>query len=269
MNTRSTLALAPLLTLVLGSLPTALAQETAAFEVQMRELAGAPRAPQTFDVNLVRPELGDVCDFLSETAATPDQPINIVIPDEAKGIRLPSMKLRQVTMEQFASFLDQLGKSNLETKFQFRDNGGIWYAMPEPRRLVAAGIQTRVLHVGKNPEATLSLIDEAFEVTQRDYAPKLKYHQPSQSLIVTASEDDLRLVSDVVEQMEKVRMVNDEADHNLTQAAMEQMQVELDMRQAEIQQLKEQVSGLHARLAEREKAATTRRRAIVQPPSSN
>ena len=176
--------------------------------------------------------------------------------------------MRKVTLEQFASFLNQLGESHPENRFQLRDNDGIWYVWPEQAKRQVKPLQTRVLHIGNDPEATLGLIDEAFEVTERNYAPKLKYHQPSQSLIVTASEDDLRLVSEVVDQMEKVRIVSEQAEHHEASKTMTRLQLELDMRQAEIQQLKEQISGLHARLAEQERASR-RQRNVPQPPSSN
>jgi hypothetical protein len=64
---------------------------------------------QSFDLSLMEPTAKEGCEMLTSIVSTEEDPVNIVIAKDAEAIALPSMKLRKVTLPQFASFLNSPG----------------------------------------------------------------------------------------------------------------------------------------------------------------
>lgn len=194
-----------------------------------------------FDLNLVDPTIGEISDYLAEAVSTPENPLNIVVAPEAKDIVLPSMKLRQITFKQLVSFINQIGETEKTNQFMIMDNGGIWYFWAQSKAK-KRDAKTMVMHLGKDPDTALNLIDETLRVTNRNYVPSLKFHEPSQSLIATAEEEDLRLIMEVVSQVEK-RMETDR------EVILEEM---ANVKQAEIQALADENAKLKAHITQLE-----------------
>lgn len=218
--------------------------------------APMPREPK-FDLELIEPTIPQLCNYLIDRASTPDNPINIVVTPEAENLRLPTLKLRRVTFKQVTDFVSQLGESRPTGQFSISNRGGIhyiWARKPQTK------LVTSVLHLGDGAEAALGLIDETLAVTPREYQPSLKFHEPSQSLIVTANADDLRLISEVVSQIEKrqrgaeaaeveAQLAHSQDELAAVQESQRQMMIEYETRLAARLDLEAQVAKSKAELA--------------------
>lgn len=176
------------------------------------------------DISFFNVNAGTAMTQLAERFSSELHPLNIVVAPEAKDIVLPDMKLKQVSFDQIASFLNQIGgamvaKGNDDDpfgggspspvmplrpageRFGLTLSAGIWYFWSDKSFAVKqkAELLTMVMYLGSEAEMILSLIDEALSSKKRDYSPVLKFHKPTQSLIATADEPDLTLIDRAVE----------------------------------------------------------------------
>ena len=203
----------------------------------------APPEPRKFDIEFVNPTVESVCAYLTEELSTPDAPLNIVVSPEAAGIKLPTMKLRQVTLDQFLGFMHSVGhRETGDEQFTFSSVDEIYYVFAAPGKPKEGEERlTEVLHLGQESEAVLGLIEEALRITRRDYEPVLRFHEPSQSLLVTANKTDLRLIMNVVSQMEKRR------EYNTVQEAMMELET-VQKELVEVQNANKFLEAMNAQL---------------------
>ncbi len=174
--------------------------------MELDPFADSPQDPFRFDISASDVTVEQLCELLrqkSEAFVPPEGtkhlPLNIVVAKEAEDLTLPDMKLRQVSITQFASFINQIGERQPKNKqFGISSSHDIYYFWADTESAQKEKLETTVFDLAEDAEEALGLIEEALGLHARVYRPTLKFHEPSQSLIVTANAQDLRLISKVV-----------------------------------------------------------------------
>ena len=218
------LLIAPLFAFIFAFSPAAFAQDPFGAPSGGEDDPFAPGPPPPpavkFDVEFLDMNARDAFEFIAHIVSEKQkQPLNIVVSKEAADLVLPDMILKQITFDQFVAFINEIGSDRgSPVAFSMSEAGNIWYFRTDKRSAEiidpfasdGAGyastnevqkISTSIFPLEGEVDATLGLIEETIKQTHQNSKipdPTIKFHEPSQTLIVTASPTDLALIQEVI-----------------------------------------------------------------------
>jgi len=172
-------------------------------------------------------------DLVQAIVKATDKPLNVIIPDEYAGWKIPAVSVKNVTVAQLFEALDRTsiklerhvwtdytkqGMTPSSTYFEYeshywfrtegaRNENSIWYLYYEKPPVQEEPIVCRYYQLAAYLEAGYSLedittaIETGWHMLGETNPPKLNFHKDTRVLIAVGAQDNLKLIDDVLKQL--------------------------------------------------------------------
>ena len=190
----------------------------------------------TLDLKFQKANFAEACTFIAEQyKVQTGKTMNLVVSSAANKITLPDMSLQGVTLQQFASFLSQLGQLDSvpggldgSGAFGLTETDGIWHAWAYPLPGVNAERVPVIFDLSHGGREAMALLDELLK-EKASPDTELKFHEASRTLIAIAEQQELHIIAEVLQLFEKRRTQQTAMDQTAEKMTIHKLEMERDM----------------------------------------
>lgn len=128
-------------------------------------------------------------------------PINVLIPEDLKEIRMPSIQMRKVDARAVFESINLMSRNAQVQWLRSADNVWVLHRMPDQRKnqpFFVGDLLTKfkIVDITTAVRTTWEMGEE-----ERARKPELKYHEDTQMLVARADKEQLESMSEVLEQL--------------------------------------------------------------------
>ena len=184
-------------------------------------LQPAQPAPPEIQFDLDFPG-GNPKEFVAAIEKAMNKPLNAIIPDDCNDVQIPPLKMSDVTVKElfkalqmaslkYVSFPSGNGYSRMATTYGFETQGNgdntVWYFRaekpmePPPIKDICRFYQLEPLLEKNKIEDITTAIQSGWEMLHVTKVPQLKFHPETKLLIAVGSEENLKIIESVLEQL--------------------------------------------------------------------
>lgn len=165
---------------------------------------------------------GNPKEFVAAIEKAMHKPLNAIVPDDCNDVQIPPLKMSNVTVKELFKALQMVsrrvvtipygnGYSQAETNYGFATQGNgdntVWYFQVQkptelpPIKDICRFYQLEPLLEKNKIEDITTAIQSGWEMLHVTKVPQLKFHPETKLLIAVGSEENLKIIESVLEQL--------------------------------------------------------------------